>query len=248
MTEPGLWMQWDYGDGPKVGRPLDGVVLRVAGVVAVPRRRSAVGSDDAVGGDGARSGVAGVRRRADLRADRQRADGLDRPRLRGGGPQPADRVGRPPLRADDRDLRAGRPGEQGRLGGDGPDRAGPIWSRPSTTCAAAYEDFGAARGRVRGVLRPRQHARAPGHAAGAGGDAGRGARAAAPAAGDAAHGLLRPDAQGVLAVDDLGRRRDLLGPVDAGRRARLGPQRWRRAGDRPRRRAGRAARGRAPRA
>ena len=109
---------------PEGRRPLDGAVLRVAGVVALPRDRSAVGSDDAVGGDGARSRVAGVRRRADLRADRQRADGVDRPRLRDGGAQPADRLGRPPLRADDRELRAGRPAVQGRLGGDGPDRQG----------------------------------------------------------------------------------------------------------------------------
>ena len=34
IPEPGLWMQWDYGDGPTV-EDRDGVVLRVAGVVAV---------------------------------------------------------------------------------------------------------------------------------------------------------------------------------------------------------------------
>ncbi len=73
VTEPGLWMQWDYGDGPEGGRPGDGVVLRLAGVEPLPRDRSAVGSDNAVGGDGARSGVAALRRRADLRVDRQRA-------------------------------------------------------------------------------------------------------------------------------------------------------------------------------
>ena len=64
-------------------RPVDGVVLRVAGLEPVPGGGPAVGSDDAVGGDGARSGAAGVRRRADLRADRQRADGVDRSHLRG---------------------------------------------------------------------------------------------------------------------------------------------------------------------
>jgi hypothetical protein len=31
VTELGLWMQWDYGDGPEGGRPGDGVVLRLAG-------------------------------------------------------------------------------------------------------------------------------------------------------------------------------------------------------------------------
>jgi hypothetical protein len=48
----------------------DGVVLRVAGLVALPRDRSAVGSDAAVGGDGARPGATSVRRGADLCADR----------------------------------------------------------------------------------------------------------------------------------------------------------------------------------
>ena len=38
----------------------------------------------------------------------------------------------------------------------------------------------------------------------------------------AAHDLFRADAQGQLAVDDLGRRRALLGPARAGRRARVG--------------------------
>ena len=41
IPEPGLWMQWDYGDGPR-SRTRDGVVLRVAGVerfrVVVPLR------------------------------------------------------------------------------------------------------------------------------------------------------------------------------------------------------------------
>jgi hypothetical protein len=41
-------------------------------------------------------------------------------------------------------------------------------------------------------------------------------QAVASAARVAAHGLLRPDAAGVLAVDDLGGWRDLLGPVVLG--------------------------------
>ena len=36
IPEPGLWMQWDYGDGPEVAGRGDGVVLRVAGVAQVP--------------------------------------------------------------------------------------------------------------------------------------------------------------------------------------------------------------------
>ena len=35
IPQPGLWLQWDYGDGPEVAGGAGGVVLRVAGVVAV---------------------------------------------------------------------------------------------------------------------------------------------------------------------------------------------------------------------
>jgi hypothetical protein len=40
VVEPGLWFQWDFGDGPTVGG-VSGLVLRVAGVVAVPGRAPA---------------------------------------------------------------------------------------------------------------------------------------------------------------------------------------------------------------
>jgi transposase len=70
VTEPGLWMQWDYGDGPRVaGRS---TVLFCAWL-AWSRFRVVIPlweSDDGVGGVGAGSGAARVRRRADLRADR----------------------------------------------------------------------------------------------------------------------------------------------------------------------------------
>ena len=102
--------------------------------------------------------------------------------VRDRGPQPADRVRRPPLRADDRDVRAGGSAEQGRLGGDGPDRegrSGPDRSQPARATTRTSRELEAACARV---LRARQRARAPGHAPAAGGDAGRGARAAAPAA------------------------------------------------------------------
>jgi hypothetical protein len=94
-------------------RALDGAVPCLAGLEPIPGHRSAVGPDDGVDGDGTRSRVAGVRGRADLRADRQRAHGLGRSRLRDRGRQPADRLGPAPLRADGRDVRPGRPGEQG---------------------------------------------------------------------------------------------------------------------------------------
>ena len=84
----------------------------------------------------------------------------------------------------------------------------------------------------------------PGHPAPPGRDAGLRARAPAPAAADAPHALLRRDPQGELAGHGLGRRRDLLGALEAPRRAGLGAQRGLRARDRPRRWGRRPARGR----
>ncbi len=57
IPEPGLWMQWDYGDGPVVNGRSDRVVLCVAGVVALPGRGPAQGQDPAVGGDRPGPGV-----------------------------------------------------------------------------------------------------------------------------------------------------------------------------------------------
>jgi hypothetical protein len=67
--EPGLWAQFDYGDGPVVEGRQDHVVLRVVGVVALPGRGRVARQDDRVGGDGDRPGAADVRRRADLTVD-----------------------------------------------------------------------------------------------------------------------------------------------------------------------------------
>ena len=42
IPEPGMWAQWDWGQGPRVGGPGDELVLRLVGVVPVPgghRRR-----------------------------------------------------------------------------------------------------------------------------------------------------------------------------------------------------------------
>src|SRR4051794_34040762 len=106
LPEPGLWMQWDYGDGPDVGGR--GTVLFCAWL-AWSRFRGgdrALGSKDAVDRDGTGPRAARVRRRADLRVDRQREDGVGRSRRGDRGSQPADRVGRPPLRAFGRDLKA----------------------------------------------------------------------------------------------------------------------------------------------
>jgi hypothetical protein len=113
-VEPGLWMQWDYGDGPRVaGRR---TVLFCAWLawsrfrVVIPLWDRTMPSV-VMALDRALRAFGG---RADLRADRQRADGVCRSCLRDGGPQPADRVGRPPLRVDDCNMRACGPRVQGR--------------------------------------------------------------------------------------------------------------------------------------
>ena len=36
IPEPGLWLQWDWGEGPRIDGRRDELVVRVAGVVAVP--------------------------------------------------------------------------------------------------------------------------------------------------------------------------------------------------------------------
>jgi hypothetical protein len=132
VVEPGLWMQWDYGDGPVVaGRSTVlfcawlawsrfGVVLALwdkttpSAVMALDRALRAFG------------GAATY-----ALTDNERTVSVDHVR----GAQPDDRVGRSSLRPDGRHVRAGRSAEQGRQRGDGPDREGR--SGPSTTCATA---------------------------------------------------------------------------------------------------------------
>ena len=88
-----------------------------------------------------------------------------------------------------------------------------------------YRGLRCARARVRAVHGRRQHAAASRDDGAAGHAAGGGARVVAPAAEAAAHGVFRGDPQGQLAVADLGRRRAVLGPARADRRAGVGPHR-----------------------
>ena len=67
---------------------------------------------------------------------------IDRPHRRDRGPQPADRRRRPPLRGDDRDVRAGRPGVEGRVGVARSGSPRPIWCRPTPTCCGDYGSLG----------------------------------------------------------------------------------------------------------
>ena len=91
IPEPGLWMQWDYGDGPMVdGRA---TVLFCAWLawsrfrVVVPLRDKTLPSV-VMGLDRALRRFAGL---SDLRADRQREDCVGRSCVRDRCAQPADR-------------------------------------------------------------------------------------------------------------------------------------------------------------
>ena len=202
MPEPGLWMQWDYGDGPEVaGRS---TVLFCAWLawsrfrVVLPLWDRTMPSvvmalDRALRAFGGAPTYALTDNEKTVSVDHVCGMAVRNPQIVSVGRHygltiatcvPADPQSKGGSEATVRIARADLVPTEHNLRGD-------------------YEDFARARAGVRGVLRSRQRARAPDHAAGAGGDAGRGARAAAPAAGGAAHGLLRPDAQGVLAVDDL---------------------------------------------
>ena len=88
MPEPGLWLQFDWGDGPRIaGRP-HVVVLRLAGLVPVPGGAADLGphAADAAGLSGRDPAPSG--RGADLCADRQREDRHRRARRPGPGPAP----------------------------------------------------------------------------------------------------------------------------------------------------------------
>ena len=114
VTEPGMWLQFDYGKGPVVGRSADHAVLCLAGLVplpggARPRRPDLPVPRLGVGPDAADDG-----RCADLPAHRQREDGDHPARGRSGRPQPGDPGGGPLLRGGDPHLCGGRPRVQGR--------------------------------------------------------------------------------------------------------------------------------------
>ncbi len=92
----------------------DGAVLRVAGLVPVPGGAAAAGQDPAIGVRRAGRHAAPPGRGADVRADRQREDRHHRACRRDPGAQPADAGLRRALRGVGEDVRAGRPGQQGR--------------------------------------------------------------------------------------------------------------------------------------
>ena len=227
IPEPGLWMQWDYGDGPTVdGRS---TVLFCAWLawsryrVVVPLRDKTLPSV-VMGLDRALRTVRGL---PDVCVDRQRADGERSITCAGSRSATRRSSGGPALRADDRDVRARGSTDQGRLGGDGPDReggSGADRSQPPRRSTRSFAELEAACEELMAEVNTRPHRSTHGAA---GDPAGGGARAAAPAPAAAAHGLLRGDPEGQLAVDDQRRRRAVLGPARADRRAGVGPHRRR---------------------
>ena len=212
IPEPGLWMQWDYGDGPMVdGRS---TVLFCAWLawsrdrVVVPLRDKTLPSV-VIGLDLALCLFDGVPTYA--LTDNERTVSVDHVcGIAVRNPQivqvarhygltittcvPADPQSKGGVRK--------RPSGSRRR----------IWSRPITPPLGLWE-LRRVRGGVRGVDGSREHAGASGDDGAAGAPARGGALAAAPAPKVAAHGLLRGDPEGQLAVGDQRRRRALFGPA-----------------------------------
>jgi hypothetical protein len=167
VTEPGLWMQWDYGDGPKVaGRS---TVLFCAwlawsrfGVVLSLWDRTmplvVMALDRALRAFGGASTYALTDNERTVSIDHVCGIAVRNPRIVSVG------------RHYGLTIATCRPAEQGRLGGDGPGREGRSGGDRAQP-ARRIRRVRRTRGRVRRALRAGQHARAPGHAAGAGGHA-----------------------------------------------------------------------------
>ena len=154
IPEPGLWLQFDWGDGPRIdGRS----TLLFCAWLAWSRFRVVHPDLGPHPADAARlpgRDAAPGRWRADVCVDRQREDRHRRARRPGPGPAPRRGRRRAALRHDGPHLRPGRPAVQGRLGGDGADRQG----RPGADRgepARRVRHLRRARGGLRRVLRPR---------------------------------------------------------------------------------------------
>ena len=233
IPEPGLWMQWDYADGPAIGDretslfcawlawsrcrvvlPLRDRTLASV-VMALDRTLRAFGGAPTYAlTDNERTvttdHVCGIAIRNPKIVAASRHYGLTvqtcvpaDPESKGGS-EATVRIAKADLVPTDHNLR--------------PEYAG--FAELEAACEEFTERVNA---RVHRITRRRSTS--SGHPTATGGDARRGASAIAPAPGAAPHALLRRDSAGQLAGDDLGRRRDLLGALGAPRRARLGAQR-----------------------
>ena len=196
VPEPGLWLQFDWGDGPRDRRPAHVVVLRVAGLVPVPGGAADLGphAADAAGLSG--RDAAPARWGADVCVDRQREDRHRRAHRPGAGP--ASRCGgrRAALRDDDPHVRAGGPADQGWRGGDGADRQGRSGADRGEPARRVRARSPSSQAACAAFCERGERPAAPGDRPGAGGAAGRGTGTAARAARAAGHGRVRADPPG----------------------------------------------------
>ncbi len=189
LPEPGLWFQWDYGDGPLVdGRKtwlwcawLAWSRFRVVLPIRDKTLPTVIACIDAH--------AAPIWRRPDVRLERQREDAVGGPHRAHCGAPPDDGGGRPLLRPDVGQLCAGGPAVEGWIGGNrahrvrrpGADRRQPVarlleLRRVSRVPCDAFCE------RVNARAAPR-------HAVPADRTAGARTRAAPPAASRAVHGV-----------------------------------------------------------
>ena len=222
LPEPGMWVQYDFGDGP----PVAGVPTQLfCAWLAWSRFRVVLPILDKTlptviaAVDTALRRVGGVP--TYLLTDNEKTVTVEHvagipvrhPEMRRGGPA---------LRAERAHLPGRRRPDQGRVGGHGAHRQG----RPGAhrgEPARRLRQLRRAGGRVRGVLRGGQRPPAPDHPAAAGGHAGRGTGPAAPAAGPSLHGGVRGDPRGAgQHPDGLVRDRAATRCRTAGRAERVG--------------------------
>ena len=138
ITEPGLWLQFDWREGPKAPAGMGRRGGRGCSARGWPSQ--VPGGDPGLGPDPAHADhvpgcdAAPPGRGPDLCPDRQPEDRQHRSRGRGPGAASADRRGRPALRHAGPYLRPFRSGVQGRDRGDGRSRRR-IWRPPTRTSA-----------------------------------------------------------------------------------------------------------------
>ena len=134
VPEPGMWFQFDFGDGPLVCGVKTWLFCAWLSWSRFRVVLPDLGQDAADGHRLHRRHAAPVWWLPDVRVDRQREDGDHR--ACGPDPDPQRGHGRSgrPLRADGRDLCGGRPRVEGRLGGHGAylgRRPGPLRRQPA---------------------------------------------------------------------------------------------------------------------
>lgn len=208
----------------RCGRARDAVVLRVAGLVAIPGGDPGLGPAPAHGDLVHRLHVAGDRRGTDLCAHRQREDDDHRPGRRDRGPSSSSRCRGPPLRPASPHVRPVRSRVQGRLGGHRPHRQG---GPDPHQCEPAREvrQFRRTSRGLRDLLPAGQQPGPPRDGQDPGLRSGCRTHPAAPAARGPAHTRARRVPPGAAGPGRPFRLGPLLDPAGPGRSGSLGPAR-----------------------